>query len=235
MTLPFPNPDDGLLLGGIFSGIGGWEAAAGDGWTQVFAAECDKHARKVFKSNFGKEPEVGDILAAPASAAPFAHVYTVSFPCQSSSQAGVRQGRKDPRGEKVLSKALEMLAHALPLLIVFENVRGFLSVESGGYFNWLRAQLKVIGYSRFEWKMLATHHFGLPQQRHRLYMIAYRDDVAATGSFRFPVGDVTKTTSLSRFLQKRVVKKHANAIRCGGRGSKAVSYTHLTLPTKRIV
>ena len=75
---PFPNPADGLLLGGIFTGIGGWEIAAGKDWTRTFTAEMDKHARKVFEANFGSAPDVGDIMSAPASAAKFAHVYTVS-------------------------------------------------------------------------------------------------------------------------------------------------------------
>ena len=75
---PFPDPADALLLGGIFSGIGGWEAAAGEEWAQVFAAENNPQARKVFEANTGRVPKVGDILTAPASAAPFAHVYTVS-------------------------------------------------------------------------------------------------------------------------------------------------------------
>ena len=95
---PFPDPRDGLLLGGIFSGMGGWETAAGEEWVQVFAAEVDPHARKVFEANHLKAPDVGDILTAPASAAPFAHVYTCSFLCQSSSQAAVREGRQDLRG-----------------------------------------------------------------------------------------------------------------------------------------
>ena len=82
VSRPFPNPSDGLLLGGLFSGLGGWEAAAGEEWKQVFAAEIDTHARRVFAANFGKPPDVGDILTAPASSAPFAHVYTVSFPCE---------------------------------------------------------------------------------------------------------------------------------------------------------
>ena len=69
---PFPDPAHALLLGGIFSGIGGWEAAAGEEWTQVFAAENNPQARKVFEANTGCAPEVGDILTAPASAAPFA-------------------------------------------------------------------------------------------------------------------------------------------------------------------
>ena len=82
---PFPDPNNGLLLGGIFTGtsqdknqkptdrqcqsvsktglstsglsccegMGGWELAAGDEWTQVFAAEKDQHARKVFEADMG--------------------------------------------------------------------------------------------------------------------------------------------------------------------------------------
>ena len=126
---PFPDPSDGLLLGGVFTGIGGWELAAGDAWESVYTAECDKHARQVFEANFGEAPCVGDILAAPASSANFAHVYTVSFPCQSSSQAGKRRGRQDPRGKIILDKALDLLAHAQPTVVIFENVKGFVSVD----------------------------------------------------------------------------------------------------------
>ena len=90
---PFPDPNKGLLLGDISSGIGGWELAAGCDWESVFAAEMEPNARTVWEANYGWAPDVGDILLAPASEAKFAHVYTVSFPCQSSSQAGRRLGR----------------------------------------------------------------------------------------------------------------------------------------------
>ena len=206
---PFPDPADALLLGGIFSGIGGWEAAAGEEWAQVFAAENNPQARKVFEANTGRAPEVGDILTAPASAAPFAHVYTVSFPCQSSSQAGARKGRADPRGQAVLAKALEMIEHAQPIILLLENVKGFLSVDRGGYFEWLRERLYAIGYPRVHWRVLPTHHFGLPQQRERLYVIALRADIAATADFRFPVGDVAETPSLSHFLRMRLARRFA--------------------------
>ena len=201
--------------------MGGWEAAASEQeWTQVFAAEVDPHARKVFEANHLRAPDVGDILTAPASAAPFAHVYTCSFPCQSSSQAGVRKGSQDPRGQQVLDKALKMIGHAQPLVVLFENVKGFLSVEQGWYFNWLRESLRSVGFPRFEWRVLATHHFSLPQQRERLYMVAFREDMAASINFQFPGGDVSKTPSLSTFLRRRLARKYARTVRCGGRGSK---------------
>ncbi len=214
---PFPDPNDGLLLGGLFSGIGGWEEAAGGEWKQVFAAENDPHARRCFEANFGRSPEVGDILTAPASSARFAHVYTVSFPCQSSSQAGKRRGRRDPRGGKVLAKALKMIEHAQPVIVVLENVKGFLSVDDGSYFGWLQRRLKAIGYPQFKFKVLASHHFGLPQKRERLYMVALRADIG-DAEFHFPAGDEKQTPSLSKFLNKRLARRTACTIRCGGRG-----------------
>ena len=219
LSRPFPDPSQGLLLGGIFNGIGGWEFAAGKSWTPCFAAEIDKYARKCFEVNFGKMPDVTNILTAPSSSAKFAHVYCISFPCQSSSQAGLRKGRKDPRGGKVLSKALSMVQHARPIIVVFENVKGFLTVDGGSYFNFLRKRLNAIGYPYFNYKVLGTHQFGIPQRRERLYMIAGRADVGDI-DFRFPVGNETCTPSLSRFIHKRLSKRYANTIRCGGRGSK---------------
>ena len=209
------------MLGDIFSGIGGWELAAGAEWQCVFAAEMEPNARAVWQANHGREPDVGDIMDASASTAEFAHVYTISFPCQSSSQAGKRRGRADPRGGKVLSKALEMVAEAKPLIIVFENVRGFLSVQGGAYFRWLKSRLTHIGYPTMRHAVLATHHFGIPQQRQRLYMVAFREDLLdAAQSFRFPVGNAARTPTASGFLKKRLAKRYVNTIRCGGRGSR---------------
>ena len=79
---PFPDPNNGLLLGDIFSGIGGWELAAGRDWQCVFAAEMEPNARKVWEANHGRAPDVGDILEEPASEAKFAHMFTVSFPAR---------------------------------------------------------------------------------------------------------------------------------------------------------
>ena len=94
---PFPDPSEGLLLGDIFSGIGGWELAAGPDWECVFAK---------WSANHGRQPDVGDILECSPYSANFAHVFCISFPCQSSSQAGQPLGRLDPRGGKVLGMHL---------------------------------------------------------------------------------------------------------------------------------
>ena len=119
----------------------------------------------------------------------------------------------------MLGKALMMIAHARPVVVVLENVKGFLSVGGGSYFTWLRTRLKSIGYGRLHYKVLSSHQFGVPQTRQRLYMVAFRDDIDAA-DFNFPEGDDTRTPTLSKFLKRRLAKRYSNTIRCGGRGSK---------------
>ena len=211
----FPTPWD------IFSGIGGWELAAGCDWQSVFAAEMEPNARTVFEASHGRQPDVGDILEFCASSTKFAHVYCVSFPCQSSSQAGQRLGRSDPRGGKVLGKALDMIDAARPPLVVFENVKGFQTVQGGGYYTWLESRLRLIGYTSIKSAVLSTHLYGLPQKRERLYIVAFREDCAhMADEFEFPAGDFQTTPTASQFLKRRLAKRFINTIRCGGRGSK---------------
>ena len=218
---PFPDPSTGLFLGDIFSGIGGWELAAGPDWQCVFAAEMEPNARKVWEANHGRLPDVGDIMSAPSAPINFAHVFCVSFPCQSSSQAGKRLGRKDPRGGQVLGKALDMVDAARPPLVVFENVKGFKSVQGGAYYAWLENRLRLIGYPVVKAAMLTTSDFGLPQKRSRLYIVSFREDCAyMADEFEFPVGDDQTTPTASQFLKRRLAKRFINTIRCGGRGSK---------------
>ena len=120
----------------------------------------------------------------------------------------------------MLGKALSMVEHAQPIVVVLENVRGFLSVGGGDYFSWLGQRLASIGYGQLHYKVLGSHQFGVPQKRMRLYMVAIRDDVDAA-DFSFPVGDDTLTPTLAKFLKKRqLAKRFSNTIRCGGRGSK---------------
>ena len=218
---PFPDPGNGLLLGDIFSGIGGWELAANSEWECVFAAEVEPHARKVWEANHGRQPDVGDILEFSPSSTKFAHVFCISFPCQSSSQAGQRLGRADPRGGKVLERALDMVDAARPPLVVFENVKGFKTVQEGSYYTWLEDRLRSIGYPSIRSAVLSTHHYGIPQKRERLYLVAFREDCAHfADDFVFPAGNEQATPSASIFLKRRLAKRLVNTIRCGGRGSK---------------
>ena len=223
---PFPDPGNGLLLGDIFSGIGGWELAANSEWECVFAAEVEPHARKVWEANHGRQPDVGDILEFSPSSTKFAHVFCISFPCQSSSQAGQRLGRADPRGGKVLERALDMVDAARPPLVVFENVKGFKTVQEGSYYTWLEDRLRSIGYPSIRSAVLSTHHYGIPQKRERLYLVAFREDCAHfADDFDFPAGNEQMTPTAGRLRLQKLRPAVSSALDLARARGKAPSGT----------
>ena len=102
-----------------------------------------------------------------------------------------------------------------------ENVKGFKTVDGGNYYAWLENRLRLMGYPAMKSEVLATHHFGLPQKRERLYIVCFREDCAHVAEeFKFPTGNEQATPSASVFLKRRLAKRFVNTIRCGGRGSK---------------
>ena len=202
-----PSHFSGLLAGCLF---------AFRRWSPMFA----RYLRRTMDERLMSEIYCSHQLLKPVLLT-YSRCPSQSFPCQSSSQARKRLGRKDSRGGKVLGKALDMIDSARPPLVVLENVRGFKAGQGGAYYRWWENRLLEIGYPRIKSQVLGTHCFGLPQKRERLYMAAFREDCShMVDEFHFPVGNDLATPSASQFLKRRLAKRFVNKIRCGGRGSK---------------
>lgn len=91
-------------------------------------------------------------------------------PCQPFSVGGLQQGRKDRRdGFPVFLAVIEKYQ---PIMALFENVRGML-YRNKEYFHRIVSQLFEIGYA-VKWKLLNAAHFGVPQKRERLFVVAHR-------------------------------------------------------------
>ena len=121
----------------------------------------------------------------------------------------------------MLGKALDMIDAARPPLVVFENVKGFQTVQGGGYYTWLENRLCLIGYTSIKSAVLSTHLYGLPQKRERLYIVAFREDCThMADDFVFFASNEQTTPTTSIFLKRRLARRLVNTIRCGGRGSK---------------
>ena len=92
---------------------------------------------------------------------------------QPFSIAGSRRGFGDPRG--TLFFELARLAEARkPRYLLFENVPGLLSHDSGRTFAAILDTLDRLGYG-VEWQVLNSESFGVPQSRRRVYIIGYLD------------------------------------------------------------
>lgn len=167
----------------LFAGIGGFHTAlASFGAECVFASEWDKHAQKTYYENFGIMPD-GDITKIEAEEIPSHDILCAGFPCQPFSISGKQKGFDDTRGTLFFDVARIAKYHQ-PKILFMENVRNFEKHDNGNTLKTVRETLNEIGYNLWH-KVLNASHYGLPQNRERIYMIAVRKDIELE-EFHFP-------------------------------------------------
>ena len=178
----------------LFAGIGGirlgFEKAFGDDIQTVYASEWDEHAVKTYKHNFDKDKFdiAGDITKIDENDVPPFNICLAGFPCQAFSLAGQRKGFNDDykgmsRGTLFFDVARICERHK-PDVIFCENVKGLEMHDRGNTYSIIKKTLEEIGYTVFQ-DVLNSKDFGVPQNRERIYIVAFRNDIAPD-DFIFP-------------------------------------------------
>lgn len=177
----------------LFAGIGGirlgFEQAFGEELKTVFVSEWDEHAQKTYKANFNDDFEIaGDITKIAEDDVPDFDICLAGFPCQAFSLAGQRKGFADDykgmsRGTLFFDVA-RICDKKKPKVIFCENVKGLTIHDKGRTFDIIKNTLREIGYTPFE-HILNSKDFGVPQNRERIYIVAFRNDIAPK-EFIFP-------------------------------------------------
>jgi len=177
----------------LFAGIGGirlgFEQAFGDNIRTVFVSEWDEKAQETYRANFEDEFEIaGDITKIDEEDIPQFDICLAGFPCQAFSLAGKRMGFDDnykgmSRGTLFFDVVRICLAHK-PKIIFCENVKGLIGHDRGRTFKIIKNSLEEIGYT-VHYKMLNSKDFGVPQNRERIYIVAFREDIDSS-RFLFP-------------------------------------------------
>lgn len=185
----------------LFAGVGGirlgFDQAFNDNIETVFISEWDKFAQQTYYANFGEEVTInGDITKIEETDIPSFDICLAGFPCQAFSLAGKRLGFDDDykgmsRGTLFFDVA-RICEHHKPKVIFCENVKGLTIHDKGRTFKVIVGTLEKMGYTVF-YKVLNSKNFGVPQNRERIYIVAFRNDIDAS-SFVFPEAtDTTKT------------------------------------------
>lgn len=177
----------------LFAGIGGirlgFDQAFGDAIETVFVSEWDKHAQKTYAANFFDNFEIaGDITIIEEADIPSFDICLAGFPCQAFSLAGQRKGFKDnykgmARGTLFFDVTRICALHK-PKIIFCENVKGLTIHDKGRTFDIIKGALEELGYTVYE-KVLNSRDFGVPQNRERIYIVAFRNDINSD-DFQFP-------------------------------------------------
>ena len=171
----------------------GFDNAFGDDIKTVFVSEWDEYAQQTYKSNFIDDFDIaGDITKIDEKTIPSFDICLAGFPCQAFSIAGTggygRQGFNDDfkgrnRGNLFLD-VVRICDYHKPKVIFCENVKGLYMHDKGRTFTVIRNAFREIGYQVF-FKVLNSKDFGLAQNRERVYIVAFRDDLNV-GEFIFP-------------------------------------------------
>lgn len=188
----------------LFAGIGGirmgFDKAFGEQVETVFVSEWDPHAQKTYSANFSSPEKIWGDVTAPETkeAIPSFDICLAGFPCQAFSMAGKRMGFNDDykgrcRGT-LFFDVMEICEKHRPKVVFCENVKGLKIHDKGKTFYVISQSLKKLGYQVFA-KVLNSKDFGVPQNRERIYIVAFRDDIDATG-FEFP--EPTDSTKVIR-------------------------------------
>lgn len=203
-----------LRIADVFCGIGSFHIAAESlDMKCVWACDNDVHVQKVYQAHFGVMPS-GDIQQVDPVTVPEHDILCAGFPCQPFSRMGNKRGTNEERG-RVMDYAIDILRVKRPRAFILENVRGLLSSNNGADFERLKAMVRDAGYS-FQDQLLKCEDFGIPQTRHRVFMVGFRDGKPAGFQYPRPIG---KCPTLSEFLGMDLVKSFSNTVRCSGRKS----------------
>ena len=185
----------------LFAGIGGIRQGFAPFFGDcVFSSEWDKFSQQTYQTNFGDCP-AGDITTIAPEDLPHFDVLLAGFPCQPFSNAGQKKGFSDTRGT-LFFNILKIAQYHRPKVLFLENVKGFKSHNKGDTFATVKHSLESLGYHVF-YEVLNAKHFGVPQNRDRIYIVAFLDKV----DFKFPIPP-NKTVKVGDILEATVADKY---------------------------
>lgn len=196
-------------VGSLFSGLGGIDVAFEKAGAQIiWANEIDKYACITHRLNFQKcELIEGDIKDVIPSILKDVDIITAGFPCQSFSSVGLGGGFNDPRGNLFFEIA-RIAKEKMPRVIFLENVANLEKHHNGKTFNKIHATLCDLGYYYIKYNIMNDLEYGnLPQQRNRIYIVAFKnyEDML---NFEFPEQVKLTRTAFDCFEKERVLPKY---------------------------
>ena len=175
----FLNPRHTIRVATLFSGIGAIEHALERlklNKEIVFACDNDPAVKKSYFENYNilDKHWHDDICELNAKK----YKYKIDLlvggsPCQSFSMVGKRGGLEDTRGTLFYEFA-RIIDESKPKVFIFENVKGLLSHDEGNTWQIIQNVFNELGYFFQTPEILNSKHFGVPQNRNRIFVVGFR-------------------------------------------------------------
>ncbi len=182
-------------VGCLFSAMGGFaKAFQMVGARVLWANEKDPFASMTFRANFPDvrhfEKPVEELSVVEDRLQPV-DILTGGFPCQPFSVAGEKRGFNDERGLLFLEiiRLISEFGRKRPKVLVLENVGSFKTHDEGRTFRRVQHEIQKAGYwfGEKDAQVLNTAtHTDIPQNRSRVFMVAFSTDHFSSNTFQFP-------------------------------------------------
>ena len=143
----------------------------------VYAEEFDSFLFVTFEKKFSIKVDCRDIRLVKPEEVPDVDGYLFGFPCQAFSVAGYRLGFEDPKDRGNLFFEVMRIVHEKhPRFLFAENVKNLVGHDGGKTFKVILEALQVEGY-KYRYQVLNAMEYGnVPQNRERIYIVAFRDE-----------------------------------------------------------
>ena len=161
------------------------------GFTPILLNDNNKDCCKTLKHNHLEANVVCESMD-KIDYSPFINkvdLLTGGVPCQSFSQAGLRKGLEDPRGDLMI-KFIEILNLVRPKLFMIENVKGLLTHNEGKTIEKIIDTLNKNKLYNISYKCLDASKYDVPQKRERVFIVGVIKNI--TLPFNFPKESLTK-------------------------------------------
>ncbi len=177
-----------LKCASFFAGVGGIDKGfeKTGRFETIYANEFDRKPCDTFELNFPIKTDCRDIHEVQASEIPAFDVMLAGFPCQAFSIAGLRKGFDDKKGRGTLFfELVRIIKEHQPSILFLENVKNLVSHDGGNTFRVILDELEQQGYHAKYQVLNAMEYGNVPQNRERIYIVAFKDE-AVYKNFEFP-------------------------------------------------
>lgn len=204
--LPREDADAGgvaVKYGSLFAGAGGMDLGFdAAGWSCAWQVEIDPKCHEVLSRSWPDATRYFDVCDVNGAELEPVDVIGGGSPCTDLSVAGRRAGLEGSESglwwemHRLIGEMRDATDGALPRLVVWENVPGALTSNNGADFGVILDSLADLGALAIEWRIVDAQHFGPPQRRRRVFVVAAFDSGTAA---RFPLlADTTGSGGDSR-------------------------------------
>lgn len=187
----------------LFCGIGGFHISAKktNKINIIYASDIDSYPSEVYRLNYELESHKDITKEDEKKDIPSHDILAGGFPCQAFSIAGARKGFDDIRGT-LFFDVVRIANHHKPKVLFLENVKGLVGHDKGNTFKIILETLDKLGYDVFHKVLNTATHGNIPQNRERIYIVAFRKDLNID-NFKFP-NEINLTNNFKDFIDRSI-------------------------------